>query len=387
MVDLDSTKEKRKRPDLWSYLIVGLVGAVIGGFLVVGIAPQVLIHRMGLTYTSANPPTITESGTSPVTTPTASPDSPDPWERVIYASEKVSPAVVGIVNRTYVVDFLGRRFGTDSSGSGLIVTQDGYIVTNNHVVEYSSGLTVFLADGRSFPATVVGTDPATDLAVIKIDAEGLPIGVFGDSDKLRPGQLAVAIGNPLGLDFKFTVTQGVISGLDRVLTVGDFSMRLIQTDAVINPGNSGGPLVNADGEVIGLNVVKINAESVEGMNFAIPSNQVKRIANQIIATGKVKRAMVGVRLVDKQAATTYALGINIEKGVYVYEVIQGGPAAKAGLKQGDIILSLNGKETDKVATFQALLAEMSPGETVELKVRRNRQDLTISVVLGEATAQ
>ncbi len=385
MIDLDAPKDTRKRPELWSYLVVGIVGAIIGGFLVVGIAPQVLIHRAGLAYVSAKPPTVTESPSSPVTIPTASPDSPDPWEKVIYASEKVSPAVVGIVNKAFVTDFFGRRVGRDSSGSGLIVTQDGYIVTNNHVVQNTNGLTVSLSDGRTFPATVIGTDPATDLAVIKIDATGLPIGVFGDSDSLRPGQLAVAIGNPLGLEFKRAVTQGVISGLDRVLTVGDYSMRLIQTDAVINPGNSGGPLVNAQGEVVGLNSVKINAEAVEGMNFAIPSNQVKRIANEIMATGKVRRAMAGVRLVDKETAIAYNLDLNIDKGLYVHEAIPGGAAAKAGLKQGDIIIAMNGIDMDKVSRFQALLSEMSPGDSVELEILRKDQELTLQVVLGEAT--
>lgn len=386
MVDMDAPRQKemRARPGLWSYLVVGLVGAIIGGFLVVGIAPNVLIHRAGLSYLSANPPVITESPTSTVPEPTVSPSGEDPWDRVIYASEKVSPAVVGIVNKTYVLDFFGRRIGRDSSGSGLIVTQDGYIVTNNHVVDNAKDLTVFLADGRTFPARVIGTDPATDLAVIKIDATTLPIGVFGDSDALRPGQLAVAIGNPLGLQFKRTVTQGVVSGLDRVLTVGDYSMRLIQTDAAINPGNSGGPLVNAQGEVIGINSVKINAEAVEGMNFAIPSNQVRRIANELIATGRVRRAMVGLRLIDKETVLAYGLDIQVERGIYVEEAVQGGAAAKAGIKRGDFIIAFNGTNTDKLATFQALLSEMSPGDRVSLLVLRNNKEITFDLELGEA---
>ncbi len=386
MVDLDAGKQKETRPcpGLWSYFVIGLAGAIIGGLLVVGIAPNILIHRAGLSYLSTNPPVVTESPSGSV--PTVSPSGEDPWDRVIYASEKVSPAVVGIVNKTYVVDFFGRRIGRDSSGSGLIVTEDGYIVTNNHVVENAKDLTVFLADGRMFPARVVGTDPSTDLAVLKIDATALPIGVFGDSDALRPGQLAVAIGNPLGLQFKRAVTQGVVSGLDRVLTIGDYSMRLIQTDAAINPGNSGGPLVNALGEVIGINSVKINADAVEGMNFAIPSNQVKRITNELIATGKVRRAMVGLRLVDKDTALAYGLDLVIERGIYVEEAVQGGPAAKAGITQGDFIIGFSGTDIETFATFQALLSEMSPGDRVELLVLRNNKEITFDLVLGEAAS-
>jgi len=379
---------KPNRARLWSYLVVGVVGAIIGGLLVVGIVPEVIIHRMG-TLQLSYPGTAASSGTS-TTIPTqydAKIDGTDPWQVVVAAAEKVSPAVVGIVSKTVAgIDFFGREFVQENSGSGLIITEDGYIVTNNHVVARAAGdPTVFLADGRTMKAKIVGTDPATDLAVIKIEATGLPTATFGDSDQLRPGQLAIAIGNPLGMDFKRTVTVGVISGLDRALPVGDGYYRLIQTDAVINPGNSGGPLVNFRGEVIGLNSAKINAEAVEGMGFAIPSNHVNRIAQEIIHTGKVKRARVGVKIVEKRQAEIYYPEIKIDRGLYVLEVVPGGPAARAGIRAGDYIIEFAGTKVNDVGTFVAVLAEKSPGDTVPIKVLRKGNEITFNVVLGEAT--
>ncbi len=367
-----------------SFLVVGLVGAIIGGFLVLGIAPQILMHRAGL-Y-------LPEQQSSETTAPPSDSSqqqvllqvSGNPWEIVTYAAEKVSPAVVAIVNKATMADFFGRQYLTDTSGSGLIITTDGYIVTNHHVVENSRGLTVSLADGRTLAATLIGSDKATDLAVIKIDAQDLPIGEFGDSDKLRPGELAVAIGNPLGVEFNRTVTEGVVSGLDRVLSMGETSMRLIQTSAVINPGNSGGPLVNADGEVIGLNSAKISRTGVEGMGFAIPSNQVKRIANEIMKTGRVRRAQIGLRLLDQETANLYATDLKLEKGLYVVESIQGLPADKAGVRQGDIILKIDDTVTNSFSTFQAILSERSPGDTVTLTILRGNRQMEINAVLEEA---
>ncbi len=376
---------RRQHREFWSYLVVGLVGAIIGGFLVLGIAPQILLHRAGLL--TLGDPTVgrsQEPGQDPSNVVPVLQVSGDPWKVVAHAAEKVSPAVVAIVNKTTASDFFGRQYLTDTSGSGLIITQDGYIVTNHHVVENSRGIWVSLADGRTLPARLVGSDKATDLAVIKVEATNLPTGSFGDSEKIRPGELAVAIGNPLGVEFNRTVTAGVVSGLDRVLSTGEFSMRLIQTDAVINPGNSGGPLVNADGEVIGLNSSKISRTAVEGMGFAIPSNQVRRIANEIMETGRVRRAQVGVRLMDKETADVYAADIKIDKGLYVYEAISGLPGAKAGLRKGDFILKVDGTVTNSFSTFQAILSEKSPGDTIVLTVLRGNAEIEITVVLAEA---
>jgi len=370
---------------LWSYLMVGLVGAIIGGFLVIGIAPHVLLSKGGLSGLIPARIQTTAPSTQVPTAPLAW--DGDPWQIVAEVAEKVSPSVVGIVNKQGgLFDFFGREIVRDTSGSGLIITSDGYIVTNNHVVEGQKELTVHLADGRELPAKVIGTDPRTDLAVIKIEATGLPVAVFGNSDKLRPGELAVAIGNPLGLEFSRTVTSGVVSGLNRIVDISsEASVRLIQTDAVINPGNSGGPLVNANGEVIGLNSLKLVTSQVEGMGFAIPSNMVVKITNELMATGTVRRALIGVTLADVSVASRQ-LGakLSVERGAYIDSVNPGSAGEKAGLKKGDVIVGMDGITVNSVSTLRALLAEKSPGDVVELKVVRGSQEVLLTVTLGAA---
>jgi len=377
--------KKSRTPQILWFLLVGLVGAIIGGLVVVAVMPQVILSKMESLQLSV-PGSGTSTGQNGSTVlPLVSGSNVDPWQIVVDAAEKVSPSVVCIVNTQTAYDFFGREYLRDTSGSGVILTEDGYIVTNNHVVSGTSRkLTVFLSDGTSKSAQIVGTDPATDLAVIKIEGANLPTAVFGDSDALRPGQLAIAIGNPLGIEFNRSVTAGVISGLDRVLSVGDSYMRLIQTDAVINPGNSGGPLINGNGEVIGLNSVKLNVTAVEGMGFAIPSNQVKRIVEELIETGKVRRAYLGISFLDKSEVSLYLPNVKIDQGVYVYEVVSGGPAAKAGIREGDVIIEFDGRKVNDAGSLIAYLAEKSPGATVVVKFQRQGQTREVEVVLGEA---
>ncbi len=374
-----------KKPSFWSYLMVGIVGAVIGGLLVLGIAPQILMHRAGY-----QPMTTSGPGGGVATTPPPvylnATDLEDPYAAIMLVAQQVSPAVVGITNQASLgFDFFGREFTQDTGGTGVIISEDGYIVTNEHVVANAKSLTVSLADGRTFPATVVGAEKSTDLAVIKIDATGLPKATFGDSDTLKIGQLAVAIGNPLGMEFSRTVTAGIISGLDRILNVSqDSAIRLIQTDAVINPGNSGGPLVNAKGEVIGLNSMKLASTQVEGMGFAIPSNQVKRVADEIIETGRVRRAVMGVMLADKEFIRRNNPDVKIDRGVYVAEVLKGGAAHKAGMQDGDIIIEVGGVPVEKVSAIRAYLSEKSPGDNLVLKVLRGSSEMVFELILQEA---
>lgn len=377
--------KKSSTPQILSFLLVGMVGAIIGGLVVVSVMPQVMLSKIESLQLSV-PGSGTSTGQNGSTVlPLVSGSNVDPWQIIVDAAEKVSPSVVCIVNTQTAYDFFGREYLRDTSGSGVILTQDGYIVTNNHVVSGTSRkLTVFLSDGTSKSAQIVGTDPATDLAVIKIEGTNLPTAVFGDSDALRPGQLAIAIGNPLGIEFNRSVTAGVISGLDRVLSVGDSYMRLIQTDAVINPGNSGGPLINGNGEVIGLNSVKLNVTAVEGMGFAIPSNQVKRIVEELIETGKVRRAYLGISFLDKSEVSMYLPNVKIDQGVYVHEVVSGGPAAKAGIREGDVIIEFDGRKINDAGSLIAYLAEKSPGATVVVKFQREGQTREVEVVLGEA---
>lgn len=374
-----------KKPSFLSYLMVGLVGAVIGGLLVVGITPQILLHRAGNPQLSG--PVQSGTGVNPPSTISLNAaDIKDPYAAIMLVAQKVSPAVVGIINQASAgYDFFGREYLQDTGGTGVIISSDGYIVTNEHVVANTKSLTVSLADGRSFKARVVGSEKSTDLAVLKIEATGLPTVSFGNSDTLKPGQLAVAIGNPLGMEFSRTVTAGIISGIDRILNINqDSAIRLIQTDAVINPGNSGGPLVNANGEVIGLNSMKMASSDVEGMGFAIPSNQVRRVATEIIETGRVRRAVMGVRLADKEAVARNNPEVKMDRGVYIYEVTSGAPAAKAGMKSGDIILEISGTPVNRVSAVQAYLSEKSPGEVMTVKVQRGSQQITLTITLGEA---
>ena len=395
-MDIESYEVRRingpeqRRPRLWPYLLVGLIGAVIGGILTSIVMPQVIIGRMGALEISVPPSLAALGRENSYSNPTSSGYVPsnDPWQVVVDAAERVSPAVTGIVNTRSVYDVFGRAYARDTSGSGVIITEDGYIVTNNHVVAGDSQkITVVLADGRTKDAKIVGRDPATDLAVIKIEGSGFPTAEFGDSDGLKPGQLAIAIGNPLGMEFNRSVTVGVISGLDRVLNIGDGYMRLIQTDAVINPGNSGGPLINGMAQVIGLNSAKLDVQAVEGMGFAIPSNQVKRIVKEIIETGKVRRAFAGLSLMDRTEVHVYMPNVKIERGVYVYDVVSGGPAAKAGLRKGDAIIEFAGHAVNDWGTFVALISEQSPGNSVKTKVLRDGQELSFDIVLIEAPSE
>jgi serine protease Do len=384
LMDYDVPAQERK-PSFLSYLMVGLVGAVIGGFLVLGIAPQIIMHRAGTLPLAASG----SDGTANIPAPPVylnATDLEDPYAAIMLVAQEVSPAVVGITNQASMgFDFFGREYVQDTGGTGVIISEDGYIVTNEHVVANAKSLTVSLADGRSFPATVVGAEKSTDLAVIKIDATGLPKATFGDSDNLKIGQLAVAIGNPLGMEFSRTVTAGIISGVDRILNISqDSAIRLIQTDAVINPGNSGGPLVNAKGEVIGLNSMKLASSQVEGMGFAIPSNQVERVAKEIIETGRVRRAVMGVHLVDKEIVKRNNPNIKIDRGVYVSRVVSDGAAHKAGMKDGDIIIEVGGVQVSKVSAIQAYLSEKSPGDTLVVKVLRGNQEMVFELVLQEA---
>jgi serine protease Do len=267
-------------------------------------------------------------------------------------AKRVSPSIVGITSLSHNGDMFNQR-DTEATGSGVIIDKTGYIVTNNHVVKGADRLIVTLADGKELKGTIKGTDQRTDLAVIKIEPKTSLIPVqFGDSDKLVVGEEVLAIGNPLGLRFARSVTAGIISGLNRLITTEEgFVFSLIQTDAAINPGNSGGALVNLNGKVIGINTIKIAVPGFEGMGFSIPSNQVKTVVDSIIKNGKVSRPLMGIRIlgeISQDEARYY--NFPLKYGVVV-EPIAGGPADKAGLKKYDIITGISGK---KVGTGQEL---------------------------------
>lgn len=305
---------------------------------------------------------------------------------VVQAVKEVGPAIVGITTRVYDRDMFNRRVEVGQSvGSGVLFDKKGYIVTNNHVVSGSKDVNVCLSNGKTVQGKVVGTDPSTDLAVVKIDgSDDLPVASFGDSDALQVGETAIAIGNPLGLEFQGTVTVGVISALNRSLDDIDQRFRLIQTDAAINPGNSGGALVTADGKVVGINSAKIAKEGVEGMGFAIPINSAKGIIQQLISSGKVTRAYLGVYAADKDIAQRYGYDWDHDGGVLVMKVASRSPVSLTDIRPGDYILAIDGQSIDTVKGMRDILDTHKPGDRIKVTYEHNGRKVDTEVLLASA---
>jgi serine protease Do len=268
-------------------------------------------------------------------------------------------------------------------GSGVIILPDGYIVTNNHVVEGATDVRVTMSDRRILPAKVIGTDPLTDLAVIKVDGKNLPNAPWGDSTKLHPGQTVLAFGNPFG--FRFTVTRGIVSALNRPNLSSDDARKpgqFIQTDAAINPGNSGGPLVNARGEVIGINTFLISPSgSFSGMGFAIPTQIVRPTVEKLIQFGKVTHGYMGIGIADVTPDNSKFFHMDKAVGAVVSQVESDSPGAKAGLKVGDVITQIDGKEVSDASDLQVVVGQKNPGTTIQLQVMRDGKSVSVPVVL------
>lgn len=306
----------------------------------------------------------------------------------------VNPAVVTVINEQTFRGFGQSGQGNvqpAGSGTGFIISQDGYVVTNNHVVEGSDALKVIFADGTEVDATLIGADAVSDLAVIQIPAADVKATLsLGDSGTLQVGQAVVAIGSALG-EYTNTVTEGIVSGLGRSLDSGNGSAGLedlIQHDAAINPGNSGGPLLNLNGEVVGVNTAVVryagNGEPAEGLGFAIPSNTVKEITSQLIGQGAVERPYLGIAYAMLTPEIAAAQGLSVQQGAYVQQVAAGSPAATAGIETGDVIVSIGGTQLDADHSLQDALFAHQPGETVKLAVYRSssNQTQTLDVTLG-----
>ena len=335
-----------------------------------------------------------------------------------YAAEHTVPAVVNIEKTELIESAYNEFFGIDpffeffgipqqrgrnsqsqqqeqrSGGSGVIISPDGYIISNNHVVENASELTVTLSDERTFKAKIIGTDPTTDIALIKIDATDLPTIPFGDSDKLRLGEWVIAVGNPFGLSS--TVTAGIVSAKSRNLDVIPSQFRLesfIQTDAAVNPGNSGGALVNSAGELVGINtVIKSPTGSYAGYSFAVPSSIVKKVIVDLMEYGIVQRAMLGIGYNEINDAFIEQMGketgIKEKGGLYIATVDENGAAGAAGIKVGDILLEIDGVKTNNSAQLQGEIAKHRPNEKVMITVKRGNETKQFEVLLrnkaGEA---
>ncbi|MGI6706984.1 MAG: S1C family serine protease [Clostridia bacterium] len=400
--EFDDERRYARRSRFWVYMPIILISAIIGGMLTYTLVPEIFNRfEAGNSLGEADIRNTVggrqeDKGTDnldedlPVIGGKAaaiiSSDNP-----VVDIAKQIGPSVVGVTNK---VKGLARGRGIieqeQGAGSGVIISEDGYIVTNNHVIEGASTVTVILPGGKEVNAQVIGTDPRSDLAVIKINEKNLTAAPMGDSSKIQVGELAVAIGNPLGKELAGTVTVGVISAVNRSIQVDGKTLNLIQTDAAINPGNSGGALVNSKGEVIGINTVKsvyagISSDglpiSVEGIGFAIPSNTFRPIVEELIKHGYVSRPGIGIsgRAVSEEEAKEY----RVVPGILVMSVIADGPAAKANIQPGDIITKINGKE---IKVFEDLTSEINKkkiGDQVRLGVWRDGKEYVADVILGE----
>ncbi|ADI25444.1 S1C family serine protease [Geobacillus sp. C56-T3] len=383
------TPEPKRRGRFVSWLAASVAGAVIGSAATWYVAPKWMHEETNSQTETAE--TTAKSEALPLQ-PTANVKT-----NMIDAINKVADAVVGVVNIQKQVDFFSDQAQDTEAGtgSGVIFKKEGnvaYIVTNNHVIEGANKVEVALANGKKVNAEIVGADALTDLAVLKIPAEGVTnVASFGDSSKVKIGEPVAAIGNPLGLDLSRTVTEGIVSG-KRTMPVstsaGDWEIDVIQTDAAINPGNSGGALINSAGQVIGINSMKIAETGVEGLGFAIPSENVKPIVEQLMKDGKIKRPYLGVQLVDVADLSDdvrtdeLKLPSNVTYGAAITSVEPFSPAADAGLKSKDVIVAINGQKIDSVSALRKYLyTKTLVGDRIKLTIYRDGFETTVSVTL------
>ncbi|NYF25732.1 S1C family serine protease [Sporosarcina sp. JAI121] len=378
--------EKRNKPV--KRFLSTLGAGVIGSALTLGVVMNTDILQTG-----------SPQETTPVTAETASYNVEQTAAKGIVSLsdmvEQSSGAIVGVVNYQNAQNPYLQQIGNtqSGSGSGVIYKIDGdkaFIVTNNHVIEGAEKLEVSLEGGETTTATLIGKDALSDLAVLTIDAKYAKTSLeFGDSDKLRAGDEVIAIGNPLGLDFSGTVTQGIVSAVDRSINVktsaGEWAMNVIQTDAAINPGNSGGALLNATGQVIGINSLKISESGIEGIGFAIPSNEVIPLIEEMTLNGQVERPYIGIGLADlEQVPRTYLKGLpeNIKGGVVIANIDSESAAGKSGLDVEDVITAINGTDIKNSTELRKYLySNLSVGDKATFTVYRGAEKKTIEVTL------
>lgn len=320
----------------------------------------------------------------------------------VFAAKNATPSVVhirtlyreGAANNQFndfFKDYFGERYQrrggpSRGAGSGVIISSDGYIVTNNHVVENADEIEIVLNDNRSYKATVIGVDKHTDLAVIKIDADNLPTIKYGNSDQINIGEWVLAIGNPF--EFRSTVTAGIISAKGRNINIlsGDYKIEsFIQTDAAVNPGNSGGALVNLNGELVGINTaIASPSGAFAGYSFAVPVSLVQKVVGDLVEFGTVQRALLGIRIQDVNAESAKAYDLDLLKGIYIASVDPRGAAGKAGMEQGDVIIAIDGKSVNSVAQLQEQIAVNRPGDDVTVRYVRNGEEKEVLAILRNA---
>ena len=399
----NSKKSKINNGGFGKTVLVPFVSGVVGCAVVVGTCfgiPSIRTKLLG----SSTPSTSTNSSTSDVSGYVSQTSLSNYSDTAVYAANKILPSVVGIevqYNVNSMLSMFGNRGQSQTAtatGSGIIISEDGYILTNNHIVSTSSSssnssssnyysvseaekVTVTLFnDDKTYDAKIVGTDEQTDLAVIKIEKTDLPKAEFADSDNIKVGEFAMAVGNPLGM--QSSITCGVVSAVNRKITDSDGKeFTLIQTDAAINAGNSGGALVNSQGQVIGINTLKLQGTGIEGMGFAIPINSTTDITSQLIQYSKVKRPYIGITGMDLSENTAKAN--NLVKGIYVKAIDDFSAAEKAGIKIGDVIIEADGTKITTMDELNSIKNKHSIGDEMKIKVNRNGQEKELTLTLGE----
>lgn len=366
-------KEKKKIPNIVMVIIVAVVCSILGSL----VTYFLLVNKINVANNNGTTNNVT-------TYQIEQTDSP-----VVAIAKKAGPSIVGVKVQAISQNIFGSLSESASEGSGIIYTEDGYIITNYHVISEAmnnSTVKVYVTlpnTDEEIPATIVGGDSTTDLAVIKIDKTGLTKAEIGKSSELEVGDLAVAIGNPLGQEFAGSVTVGYISALNRTISTDGRTYKLIQTDAAINPGNSGGALVNSQGQVIGINTVKISNSSsntsVEGLGFAIPIDDAIEVIDELIQNKKIVRPYIGINSIDIDSIT--AKLNNIPEGIYVYSVVTNSPAAKANIQKGDIIVGIEGKDIKTTEELNEVKNSKKVGDEITLKIFRNNQNIDVKVTL------
>ena len=365
---------------------IALVCALLGGLCGGAITESRLTDRITALEDSIN----AEPSDTPVVSASSAPIAATSSDSLSWAeiNEIASKQVVGVTTEVTYTNFFGQTSSSAVSGSGFIITDDGYILTNYHVIEtaYQSkyAVTVITHDGTRYDATIVGVESSNDIAVLKIDATGLTPATLGNSDNLAVGDDVCAVGNPLG-ELEFTSTFGHVSALDRLITTeeGGSAINMFQIDAAVNSGNSGGPVYNTRGEVIGIVTAKYSSSGVEGLGFAVPINDAASIANDLITKGYVTgKAYMGVRI-DQRYTSAYSQYYNMPEGAYVYSVESGSCAETAGLRAGDIITKLGESEVKSYTDLTHAVKQYSAGDTAELVIYRAGETLTLSITFDE----
>lgn len=371
--DEGAPRRKRRSPIV---LIISmlLIGALAGGALVQCTVAQ-----------EDAPDDSEETVTLPAAT--EDPDREPPEAGSVPAIvETIKPSVVAIFTQRVSPDFFFEAVPNEGAGTGVIATEDGHILTNAHVIQDAQQIEVLLTDGERVQAEVIGADVQTDLAVLKVDASGLQPAPLGDSDALRVGDQVIAVGHALALPGGPTVTEGIVSALDRSIRAGEAVLQnLIQTDAAINLGNSGGALVNSQGNVIGLNTAI--AGNAQNIGFAIAITQAREVFEQLIATGKVVHAFLGVQMITLSPAIAGELDLGVERGVLIDRVEPGSPAQEAGLQDQDVIVEIGGEEVTESTEVQREVSARDPGDTIEVVVVRGSDRVTVEAVLTERPVQ